>query len=262
MADVTGAFDPSIPNVARIYDVLLGGKDNFQADRDAATELLRRFPPMALIARAQREYLVRMVRFLAADRGIRQFLDIGSGLPTQQNVHEVALEANPAARILYVDKDPIVLSHAQALLSHGDQVRVQSADLLQPDQLLADAARQGIDFGQPVAVLILGLLHFIPDSADPHSAVATIRAALPAGSYLALSHGEHGAESDEIAATYQEAGISGSPRGRADILRFFGDFDLEPPGLAPVAEWRTEPGHVEPNAGQLRPLVGGAARRH
>ena len=261
MSDATGVFNPKAPNVARIYDVLLGGKDNFQADRDAAAELLQRFPPMALIARAQRECLIRMVRFLAGECGIGQFLDIGSGLPTQQNVHQVALAANPAARVVYADKDPVVLLHAQALLSKGDQVRVLSADLLQPERLLADAARQGIDFGQPVAVLILGILHFIPDTAGPHAAVATIRQALPAGSYLALSHGEDGAESDEIAATYRDAGIPGSPRVRADILRFFGDFELQPPGLAPVAEWRTKPGHVDPNADALRPLVGGIARR-
>jgi O-methyltransferase involved in polyketide biosynthesis len=261
MSDATGAFDPTTPNVARIYDVLLGGKDNFQADRDAAAELLQRFPPMALMCRAQRECLVRMVRFLAGECGIGQFLDIGSGLPTQQNVHQVARAANPAARVVYADKDPVVLLHARALLSKGDQVRVMSADLLQPEELLADAARQGIDFGQPVAVLILGVLHFVPDSADPYSAVATIREALLPGSYLALSHGEDSAEANKIAATYRGAGIPGSTRARADILRFFGDFELQPPGLAGVAEWGTEPGHVEPNAPALRALVGGVARR-
>jgi S-adenosyl methyltransferase len=260
MSDTTGVFDPTTPNVARIYDVLLGGKDNFQADRDAAAELLHRFPPMALIARAQRECLIRMVRFLAGECGIAQFLDIGSGLPTQQNVHQVALAANPDARVVYADKDPVVLLHAQALLAKGDQVRVMSADLLQPERLLGDAAQHDIDFGQPVAVLILGILHFIPDTADPHSAVATIREALCPGSYLALSHGEDGAESDEIADTYRHAGIPGSPRVRADILRFFGDFELLPPGLAPVAEWRTKPGHIDPNASALRPLVSGVAR--
>jgi hypothetical protein len=261
MSDATGVFDAKAPNVARIYDVLLGGKDNFQADRDAAAELLQRFPPMALMCRAQRECLIRMVRFLAGECGIGQFLDIGSGLPTQQNVHQVAIEANPAARVVYADKDPVVLLHAQALLSKSDQVRVMSADLLQPERLLADAVRQGIDFGQPVAVLILGVLHFIPDSADPYSAVATIRQALPPDSYLALSHGEDSAEANEIAATYRGAGISGSTRARADILRFFGDFALLPPGLTGVAEWRAEPGHVDPNADALRGLVGGIARK-
>ena len=261
MSETTGAFDPTAPNVARIYDVLLGGKDNFPADRDAAAELLQRFPPMALMCMAQRECLIRMVRFLAGECGIEQFLDIGSGLPTQQNVHQVALEANPAARIVYVDKDPVVLRHAQALLSTGDQVRAMSGDLLRPERLLADAAREGIDFSQPVAVLILGLLHFVPDSADPHSAVATIRAALPPGSYLALSHGEDSAGANEIAATYRAAGISGSTRVRADILRFFGGFELLPPGLTGVAEWRAEPGYVDPNADALRPLAAGVAHK-
>jgi len=143
----------------------------------------------------------------------------------------------------------------------SDQARVISADLVQPASLIADAAAQGIDFGEPVAVLTLGVLHFVPDTADPHTAVATIREALPPGSYLALSHGEDGAESDQIAATYRDAGIPGSPRVRTDILRFFGDFELQPPGLVPVAEWRTEPGHVDTNADALRPLVGGVARR-
>jgi O-methyltransferase involved in polyketide biosynthesis len=262
MSDATSAFDTTAPNIARIYDVLLGGKENFQADRDAAAELLQRFPPMALMCRAQRECLIRMVRFLVGECGIGQFLDIGSGLPTQQNVHQVALDANPAARVVYADKDPVVLLHAEALLSKAGQVHVMSGDLLQPEKLLADAAEQGIDFGQPVAVLILGLLHFVPDAADPHSAVATIRDALPPGSYLALSHGEDSADAAEIAAAYRDAGISGSPRVRADILRFFGDFELQPPGLAPVAEWRLKPGHVDPNADALRPTVGGVARRN
>jgi O-methyltransferase involved in polyketide biosynthesis len=153
------------------------------------------------------------------------------------------------------------LLHAQALLAKSDQVRVISADLVQPESLLADAAAQGIDFGRPLAVLILGLLHFVPDMANPHTAVATIREAPPPGSSLALSHGEDGAESDQIAATYRDAGIPGSPRVRTDILRFFGDFELQPPGLVPVAQWRTEPGHVEPNPDALRPLIGGVARR-
>jgi O-methyltransferase involved in polyketide biosynthesis len=261
MSDAAGVFDSTAPNIARIYDVLLGGKDNFQADRDAAAELLQRFPPMALMCRAQRECLIRMVRYLAGECGIGQFLDIGSGLPTQQNVHQVALAASPTARVVYVDKDPVVLRHAQALLSKGDQVRTMSGDLLQPEKLLADAARQGIDFGQPVAVLILGVLHFVPDTADPHSAVATIREALSPGSYLALSHGEDSAGANEIAATYRGAGISGSTQVRADILRFFGDFELLPPGLVGVAEWRAEPGRIEPNADALRPLAGGMARK-
>ena len=261
MSDATGVFDSTAPNVARIYDALLGGKDNFQADRDAAAELLQRFPPMALMCRAQRDCLIRMVRFLAGEGGIGQFLDIGSGLPTQQNVHQVALAANPAARVVYVDEDPVVLRHAQALLSKGDQVRAMSGDLLQPEKLLTEAAGQGIDFGQPVAVLILGLLHFVPDTADPYSAVATIREALPPGSYLALSHGEDSAEANAIAAAYRNAGIPGTPRVRADILRLFGDFELLPPGLVGVAEWRTESDHIEPNTEALRALVGGVARR-
>jgi O-methyltransferase involved in polyketide biosynthesis len=261
MSETTGVFDPTAPNIARIYDVLLGGKDNFPADRDAAAELLQRFPPMALMCRAQREYLSRIVDFLAGECGIGQFLDIGSGLPTQQNVHQVALQANPAARIVYVDIDPVVLRHAQALLSTSDQVRVMSGDVLQPEKLLADAAREGIDFSQPVAVLILGLLHFVPDSADPYSAVATIRNALPPGSYLGLSHGEDSPDGNAIAATYRDAGITGRTRVRADILRFFGDFELLPPGLTGVAEWRAEPGDFEPDIDALRPLAGGVAHK-
>lgn len=245
-----------VANIARIYDALLGGQANSPADRQAAADLVRRFPPMADMAVQQRACLMRIVRFLAGDRGIRQFLDIGSGLPTQQNVHEVALAVSPDARIVYVDKDPAVVSQAKALLAGSDAARVIDGDVLEPDKLLADAAGQGIDFSQPVAVLILGMLHFVPDTTGPQAAVATIRAALVPGSYLAVSHGEKNTDSDEIAAGYRGVGIPGTARVRADILRFFGDFELEPPGVVSVADWGTEPGD-----GAFRALVCGVARR-
>jgi hypothetical protein len=182
-------IDVSIPNVARIYDYWLGGKDNFAADRDAADRQARAIPQLPWLARQNREFLRRVVRFLAG-QGIEQFLDIGSGLPTNQNVHEVAQVVNPDARVVYADIDPVVVSHAQALLS-GKQVAAIRADLCRPQDILgAPEVGQLIDFSQPVAVLALAVLHLLPDEAGPVAAMARLRKAMAPGSYLVISHAD------------------------------------------------------------------------
>src|SRR6516165_10806739 len=169
----TGGIDTSVPNIARMYDYWLGGKDNFAADREAAERLAAVIPALPWLARQNRDFLQRTVEFLAGE-GITQFLDIGSGLPTNQNVHEVAQRVRPDARVVYVDIDPVVVSHAQALLS-GSQTTAVRADLSRPEEILnAPEVRRLIDFGQPVAVLVIAVLHILPDEADPAGAMARI----------------------------------------------------------------------------------------
>src|SRR5580704_5066710 len=182
-------FDVSVANQARIYDYLLGGKDNYAADRAAVDAVLKIAPEMGFTARANRAFLGRAVRYLAAEEGIRQFLDIGTGIPTAGNTHHVAQAAAPDSRVVYVDYDPIVLAHARALLNSSDAGATEyiDADLRDTDTILARAGRL-LDFTQPVAVTMLFILHAIPDEDDPHAIVATVLDALPPGSYLALSH--------------------------------------------------------------------------
>ena len=180
-------IDASVPNVARIYDYWLGGKDNFAADREAADRQARAIPQLPWLARQNRDFLRRTVLFLAA-AGITQFLDIGSGLPTNQNVHEVAQAVNPDARVVYADIDPVVVNHAQALLS-GKRVAAVRGDICRPEDILgAPEVRRLIDFGEPVAVLALAVLHVIPDEAGPAAAMARLREAMAPGSYLVISH--------------------------------------------------------------------------
>jgi hypothetical protein len=231
-----------------MYDFLLGGKDHFAADRDAIGALLKAVPNARTGARENRAFLGRAVRFLAADAGIRQFLDIGSGLPTASNVHEVAQEVAPESRVAYVDNDPIVMAHAQALLtSHpeGRAVYVQ-ADLRDPGAILADPKVRGaLDFGQPVALMLLAVLHFFPDSDDPAGIVASLLAALPPGSYLVASHVTSDFHDEESATggvrAVQRAGVAFRPRSAEEFGDLFlAGLDLVPPGVVPVSEWRPD----------------------
>src|ERR1700685_3798442 len=186
---------------ARIYNYWLGGKDNFAADRQAAQEVLDVMPVIAQVARSNRMFLSTAVHYLVTQAGIRQFLDIGTGLPTENNTHEVAQQVAPESRVVYVDNDPIVLSHARALLtsdSHGRCTYVD-ADAREVEKILTEAA-ETLDFSQPVAVMMLGLLHFIPDADDPYSLTARYLDALPSGSYLAISHASSDIKVDELAA--------------------------------------------------------------
>jgi len=241
-------FDPSIPNVARIYDCLLDGKDNYAADREAAAKLLAAVPDAAVAARDNREFLGRAVRFLAGEAGIRQFLDIGTGLPTRGNVHEIAHAADPAARVVYIDNDPVVTTHANALLvddpalADAPTVAAVNADLRCPrDLLTSPAVRALIDFNDPVAVLLVAVLHFVDDSEDPWAIVECIKEHIAPGSYLVVSH----VTDDELShdarhharQAYEGASAPGVARCWEAIARFFDGMVMVGPGLVNAAAW-------------------------
>jgi O-methyltransferase involved in polyketide biosynthesis len=236
-------IDPNVPNVARMYDYYLGGKDNYAADRQVAQKVLDRFPEMRDVALANRQFMDDALRFLVIEAGIRQFLDLGSGLPTQRNVHEVVQELNPDAHVVYVDYDPVVCAHAKALLpADWRRTAVVQADLRHPDVYLgASRTRELIDFSQPVAVLLLAILHFIPDSDDPHAVVARLREVMAPGSYLAISHASLEGQPDRVhqaAGEYRDASAHMVFRTQAEILRFFGGMEFVEPGLVPPGSWR------------------------
>jgi hypothetical protein len=251
-------LDVSRPNVARIYDYFLGGRDNFAADRQAAEKVLSIIPEAREGARINREFLGRVVRFLAR-AGIRQFLDIGAGLPTQANVHEVAHQVDPAARVVYVDNDPVIRVHAQALLHNVDTATIVEADLRDPDKILEHPElRAFIDFDEPVAVLMAGILHFIADGEDPYGIVARFRARLTGGGYLAISHATaepHPAKGYKVAAVYNQATAPLIPRGRPEMARFFDGFELLEPGIVYASQWRPAfPDMADPSRSHM--LVG------
>jgi S-adenosyl methyltransferase len=241
------AFDTSVAHQARIYDYLLGGKDNYAADRAASEAVLSIYPEMAFNARANRAFLGRVVRYLAGEAGIRQFLDIGTGIPTAGNTHQVAQEIAPASRIVYVDYDPIVLAHARALLTSGGAGATDyiHADLRDTATILGRAA-QLLDFGKPVAVTLIAILHAIPDSGDPHAIVARLMDPLPPGSHLAISH-----IAADLIDPETRSGLNNLAdqmiqqdftfRGGEQVARFFAGTDLVAPGLVRVEEWRPEP---------------------
>ena len=233
-------LDMRVPNVARIYDFMLGGKDNFAADRDAAERVMREIPHSALACRQNRDFLGRAVRVLA-ERGIRQFLDIGSGLPTRDNVHQIVQRADPGARVVYVDYDHIVVAHARALLEKGSPgVLVLQGDVREPGKIISDA-KGLIDFSEPVAVLLFAILHFLTDADDPHAVVASLAGHLAPGSAVGISHltGE-GTEPDRGFAAqevYQGASAPAVPRSREDITRLFDGLDLIDPGVTDINRW-------------------------
>ena len=250
---------------ARIYNYWLGGKDNFAADREAAEQAIAANPGIVADVRANREFLVRAVRYLAAERGIRQFLDIGAGLPTANNTHEVAQAAVPDARVVYVDNDPMVLLHAQALLSSSPQGRTAyvESDLRDTSAILREASRT-LDFGAPVALMLLIILHLIPDPDGPYGIVATLVDALPAGSYLVLAH----PASDIRAASMAEmtrrvnermSGPQATMRDRAAVSRFFDGLDLLKPGVVQPQQWRPDPDVTGPD--QVTAWCGVARRK-
>lgn len=237
------AFDTSIAHQARIYDYLLGGKDNFAADRQAGEAMIAAYPGTVAALRANRQFLRRVMRYLADDAGIRQFLDIGTGLPTAPNVHQVAQEIAPQCRVVYVDYDPVVLSHARALLTSTPEGVTDyiDADLRNTDAILERAA--GIlDFSQPVAVTVLMTLHAIADADDPHGIISKIMSALPASSHLALTHPAADIEPDKMADLKQRVNKLSFQqytfRDRAEFARFFAGMDLVEPGIVPVEQWR------------------------
>jgi hypothetical protein len=239
-------FKQDSPNVARIYDYLLGGKENYVADRIAAAKLTATWPDPTEVARCigeNRAFLRRAVQYLAGV-GIRQFLDIGAGLPTQGNVHEIAHRVAPEARVGYVDNDPVVVAHGRALLAKSPQVRIAQADLREPARILQHpVVRELIDFDRPVAILLVAILHFIADHEDPAGIVTQLREALPAGSYLVISHGigeTRPRAADAAEAVYNTASAQLTLRSYADLESFFKGFELVEPGLVDVTEWHPD----------------------
>ena len=236
-------LDTSTAHSARVWNYLLGGKDNFAADRQVGDMILQMFPDIAHIARLQRRFLARAVRYLAADAGIRQFLDIGTGLPTANNTHQLAQQIAPESKIVYVDNDPLVLVHARALLTSapGGMTSYVEADVRNTAEILEQAACT-LDFGQPVALMMLGILGQVADSADPGSIVDTLIGALPPGSYLALSDGTDTspALNRAIAAYNQSSASSYHLRSPERIARFFDGLTLVPPGVVTTSRWRPE----------------------
>jgi S-adenosyl methyltransferase len=240
------------PNVARIYDALLGGKDNYAADRAAAAALTDVLPDAARAARDNRDFLARAVRYLAGEAGITQFLDIGTGLPVGGHVHEIAQAVNPDVRVAYVDNDPIVVAHARALLGGAPRVAAVQCDVRYPRHMLAlPGIRSVLDFTRPVAVLLVAVLHFLPDTESPWAIVRCIADHLAPGSYVVISH----VTGDEVPAgaidkareIYDGALVQGAARSRPDIEAMFDSLDLLSPGVVDVARWRScPPGPVRP----------------
>jgi hypothetical protein len=237
-----GGFDPSRPNAARIYDYLLGGKDNFAADRQAAAELTRALPDAAQVARANRDFLAAAVRYVASC-GIGQYVDIGAGLPTPPNVHQCARAAVPGARVAYIDNDSVVVTHARALLATDDLVTVLREDARDYQAIISALELEGfIDLAQPVCVLFVSMLHFMA-AAEADALVAAFRERIAPGSYLVISAGvtteRNIAAGEQIQAAYGErTTLTGRPA--AEIAAYFGDFDLVPPGVVSVTDWPLE----------------------
>jgi O-methyltransferase involved in polyketide biosynthesis len=263
-------FDPSVPSPARVWNYWIGGKDNFAADRAVAERVLDVLPEVAVVARMTRGYLTRTVESLAGEHGIRQFLDIGSGLPTADNTHQVAQRVAPESQIVYVDNDPAVIRHAEALLDSMPEGRCDyvEADLRDPEAILAAAARI-LDFTKPVAILLFQVLHFIPDSADPYGIVARLMAAVAPGSYLVIVHASSDVGADvgsEIQSRYnQMMGPQVRMRTRDEVARFFDGLELLAPGLTSGQGWTAAQGSTTRHAdtsgmsAQIRLGAGAAA---
>ena len=263
MRSVVRTIDPSVAHIARIQDYWLGGKDHFEADRLAGDEAIAQLPDIVASVRNTRAFLGRTVRFLTQEQGIGQFLDVGTGIPTAANTHEVAQRVAPASRIVYVDNDPMVLAHARALLTSSAEGRCAyiDADIRDPEHIF-DTAAEVIDFSEPVAVVLMAVLQFVPDDDNPYELVRRLMAAVPAGSYLVISH---------PAADLQAAAMAGmatklnqlmaqrvKPRTKAEVTAFFDGLDLVEPGVIRCPEWR--PDHPEDAAGKST-MWGGVARK-
>jgi O-methyltransferase involved in polyketide biosynthesis len=251
------SFDPSKPNIARVWDYWLGGKDNFTADRELAEKMLAVHPVSALMARENRQFLGRAVRYVTK-AGITQFIDVGAGLPTAVNTHDVAQRTDPQARVAYVDNDPMVISHARALLANGPGVIAVPGDMANPEAILADESlRELIDLGEPVCVILSGVLHFANAATARDVAGAFARAIVP-GSYLIISVGSGSqAEWDKFTAAYDAAPIYG--HSRESILSFFEAFELVPPGVVPVRGWEGDAPAADLE--ERATFLGGVARK-
>jgi hypothetical protein len=255
-------IDTSKANIARVYDYWLGGSHNFRADQDAARTLIAMEPNTRAIMRANRAFLGRAVRFLAGEAGIRQFLDIGSGIPTSQNVHQVAQETAPGSRVVYVDMDEVAVAHSRLILEDNPDATVIQADLREPGKILAAPETQLlIDFTKPVAVLLVAVLHFVPDDARPREILATLREALVPGSYLAICHSCRDAKPDlaDRGTSVYNSRVAAQVcmRTRDEIAGLFDGFKLVDPGLVWIPQWRPDsPADVPENPQQYWGLVG------
>ena len=262
-ASLPPRLDTSSAHSARVWNYLLGGKDNFAADREVGDMILQMFPGIAHIARLQRRFLGRAVRYLASEAGIRQFLDIGTGLPTADNTHQIAQQLAPESRIVYVDNDPLVLVHARALLTSapGGMTSYIEADVRDTEEILGEAAGT-LDFSQPIALMMLGIMGQLPDSAGPRSIVATLLDALPPGSYLALSDGTDTspALNHAIAAYNQNSVSSYHLRSPEEIARFFDGLTLVPPGVVTTSRWRPDLADASTEAREVDAICGVARK--
>jgi len=261
-------IDTTKPHVARMYDYFLGGKDHFAVDRETAERLLRIAPTARTSARENRAFLARAVRYLVTEAGIRQFLDIGAGLPSANNVHEVAQAIAPESRVVYVDNDPIVLAHARALLKSSSEGRTAyiDADVREPQQVLADPVLAAtLDLSRPVALMLLGILYFLPDSDAPRRMITTFLDALPSGSYLAASHMtiEHVDPGQGTAGmqVYHQGGIPLQTRTADEFAELaFSGLELVDPGVVLVSDWRPSTQGPRPLAAEVS-MYGGVARK-
>jgi O-methyltransferase involved in polyketide biosynthesis len=258
-------FDISVAHPARIYDYWLGGKDNFEADRVVGEQTIAAYPAIRMSAQANRAFLDRTVRYLAADEGIRQFLDIGTGLPTANNTHEVAQIVAPESRIVYVDNDPLVLSHARALLTSSPQgvTAYLDADLRDTGKILAQAA-ETLDFTEPVAIMLLAILHYVPDLDEVHQILARLLDAVPPGSFVTISHAVSDISAEEMAEMFRRmnehlpAASHHVGRPHKVVTQFFDGLELAEPGVVPVSEWRPR---TDKEAATPTSLWGGVARK-
>ncbi|MFI7635384.1 SAM-dependent methyltransferase [Nonomuraea sp. NPDC049400] len=266
MADNLDAWKASIdttrPSIARAYDVVLNGKDNFEVDRAFVAEIVKVVPEIYDVATYNREILGRGVRFMCAE-GVSQFIDLGSGLPTVENTHHVAQRANPQARVVYVDNDPMVLAHGRALLAENENTSVVTSDLRDPKAILADpAVRKLIDFDQPVGVMLVGILHHLHDDEDPKGIVEAYMEAVPPGSHLFLTHFcDSSQEARDAEKKFLALLGTGRFRTPEEITAFFDGYELLEPGVVPLPLWRPDgpvPSHL--SVGQ-RLMYGGIARK-
>jgi hypothetical protein len=258
------AFDTSVAHIARVYDYWLGGKDNYAADRQAGDRAIHAYPDIVFSVRANRAFLARAVRYLAR-AGIRQFLDIGTGIPAANNTHEVAQAEAPSSRVVYVDNDPVVLAHARALLTGtpgGVTTDYIDADV-RDTATIVTAAQQTLDFSQPIAVMLIAILHMIGDTDDPYGIVAQLVAAVPPGSYLALSHAASDIVPEQATEMVERLNPlmsdPGTLRSRPEVARMFDGLEMIAPGLVRVQQWRPD---SELEAKSPSMMWGGVARRN
>ena len=256
-------LDTSVAHVARVYDYWLGGKDNFAADRAAGEQAIQAYPDIVYSVRANRAFLARTVRYLAGEAGIRQFLDIGTGIPTANNTHEVAQDVAPGSNVVYVDNDPVVLTHARALLVSGElgHTNYIDADLRDTGRILAEAA-QTLDFSRPVAIMLMAILQHIDEAEDPYAIVDSLLAAVPPGSYLAISHPAADIETEAMAQMAERLNKLMAEkvtfRTRRQVARFFEGLELVEPGLVQASKWRPT---SDSEAASPAALWGGVGRK-